>query len=447
MSVAIEVYCNKRLRGKQPDPNPGISERKTISVRGHYDVLGVLRTATAAEIHAAYRRRALATHPDKGGDPKDFRRVKLAFEELVDAAKRAAYDRSLVLFGRRDGMAAEASKTGATNTKTSTAKKSTEKKDYGAARVAYCSLLASKPESWRSTLETMADEIVKGLADILKGSKSLQAPADAGAQANASGVLSGWQGPTCISQHASKGYKVTVSWAEISVSTSFTKSLTQSIDWQIALLSMQSTAQLRMKRRAQSESKEPLTEQEVFQVLEKEPALDLTFAIKVKKVAVANVPDLRLALQIRSRLLKAAAGKNPDAGLKASKREAEQEVAKAKKSRQSCSHQLLVAVNQELEARKSPSSRRRAASKALVMYDESDAKNRKRKATSQPPAPKHRRICDGKVEGSTKSIVVVKANVKDNVTTLASAKATGSGCKASQRGRRQVATPARKQRA
>lgn len=37
-----------------------------------YTVLGVSRHATDAQIRAAYRLRALATHPDKGGNEEEF---------------------------------------------------------------------------------------------------------------------------------------------------------------------------------------------------------------------------------------------------------------------------------------------------------------------------------------------------------------------------------------
>lgn len=65
-----------------------------------YDQLDVPRDATAADMRAAYKRRAKATHPDQGGSDADFRLVQLAYEILSDPAKRARYD--------RDGTAEEA---------------------------------------------------------------------------------------------------------------------------------------------------------------------------------------------------------------------------------------------------------------------------------------------------------------------------------------------------
>ncbi|CAJ1406155.1 unnamed protein product [Effrenium voratum] len=62
--------------------------------KGHYKALQLTRDASIAEVHKAYRRRALETHPDKGGSEQAFRLVREAFELLSDVAKRRAYDGS-----------------------------------------------------------------------------------------------------------------------------------------------------------------------------------------------------------------------------------------------------------------------------------------------------------------------------------------------------------------
>lgn len=58
-----------------------------------YAVLGVPADATRAEIVRAFRRQALARHPDRGGDTEAFRSLHQARETLLDQARRAAYDR------------------------------------------------------------------------------------------------------------------------------------------------------------------------------------------------------------------------------------------------------------------------------------------------------------------------------------------------------------------
>ena len=45
-----------------------------------FTVLGVTSSATALEIKQAFRKRALETHPDHGGDPAEFRRLHRAYE-------------------------------------------------------------------------------------------------------------------------------------------------------------------------------------------------------------------------------------------------------------------------------------------------------------------------------------------------------------------------------
>jgi molecular chaperone DnaJ len=67
------------------------------SARDPYEVLGVDRQATTAEIKAAYRRLALQHHPDRNpGDhaaEERFKEVSLAYAVLGDEATRAHFDR------------------------------------------------------------------------------------------------------------------------------------------------------------------------------------------------------------------------------------------------------------------------------------------------------------------------------------------------------------------
>lgn len=65
--------------------------------RDYYEVLGVERTASAAEIKKAFRTLAMKYHPDKNpGDAQAealFKEVAEAYEVLSDDQKRATYDR------------------------------------------------------------------------------------------------------------------------------------------------------------------------------------------------------------------------------------------------------------------------------------------------------------------------------------------------------------------
>jgi molecular chaperone DnaJ len=67
-----------------------------MSKRDYYEVLGVSRNASEAELKKAYRRAAQKHHPDRNPDDKQaedsFKECKEAWEVLSDSRKRAAYD-------------------------------------------------------------------------------------------------------------------------------------------------------------------------------------------------------------------------------------------------------------------------------------------------------------------------------------------------------------------
>ncbi|HEY8108804.1 MAG TPA: molecular chaperone DnaJ [Patescibacteria group bacterium] len=63
--------------------------------RDYYDILGVGKDASVADIKKAYRKLAHKYHPDKGGtkeDERKFKEVQEAYEVLSDQQKRSAYD-------------------------------------------------------------------------------------------------------------------------------------------------------------------------------------------------------------------------------------------------------------------------------------------------------------------------------------------------------------------
>lgn len=67
-----------------------------MAKRDYYEVLGVERGASEAELKKAYRRLAMKYHPDRNPDDKaaeeKFKEANEAYEILSDAGKRSAYD-------------------------------------------------------------------------------------------------------------------------------------------------------------------------------------------------------------------------------------------------------------------------------------------------------------------------------------------------------------------
>ncbi|HXT09068.1 MAG TPA: molecular chaperone DnaJ [Roseiarcus sp.] len=68
-----------------------------MAKRDFYEILGVSKTATDAELKAAFRKTAMSCHPDRNPGDKQaearFKELNEAYQHLSDTQKRAAYDR------------------------------------------------------------------------------------------------------------------------------------------------------------------------------------------------------------------------------------------------------------------------------------------------------------------------------------------------------------------
>jgi len=77
------------LRGEPAPPRKEPRARSIERPLSAHAVLGVEAGASSVEIRAAYKKRALATHPDQGGSDEAFRAVQRAYEKLSGTHGRA----------------------------------------------------------------------------------------------------------------------------------------------------------------------------------------------------------------------------------------------------------------------------------------------------------------------------------------------------------------------
>jgi hypothetical protein len=77
--------ASREPRGARPVEGSRPGEKDAASI---WTTLGVTRDVTESELKAAYRRKALETHPDQGGDQEAFRQVLRAYDEAQRRLKR-----------------------------------------------------------------------------------------------------------------------------------------------------------------------------------------------------------------------------------------------------------------------------------------------------------------------------------------------------------------------
>lgn len=85
------------MRGQEPSPPPAAKERAPERSRpapapegSAWSILGLAPGASLAEVRRAYQRRALETHPDRGGESQAFQRVQRAYEKLLERLEQQA---------------------------------------------------------------------------------------------------------------------------------------------------------------------------------------------------------------------------------------------------------------------------------------------------------------------------------------------------------------------
>ena len=79
--------------GADPSPRPPgdtARARRDPPLASIWDILGLDPRATSEQIRAAFRQRALLTHPDHGGQPEAFRELRAAYDQALARRERAS---------------------------------------------------------------------------------------------------------------------------------------------------------------------------------------------------------------------------------------------------------------------------------------------------------------------------------------------------------------------
>lgn len=332
----LEASMRRRHSTKQreiPALGRAIRVAEKNAPRGHYDVLQLPRKATPEDIQKSFRKRALVTHPDKGGRPEDFQAVVAAFEVLTNSLHREEYDRSLNALGNTDG----GMDAGSLDMDAVTDMGSEELAARRAVREALIRLCSASPAEQKRILKELQTEVLEEAMEFLQSAHAKSAwnmeftqfrNTDKSNSLSMAGIYADMKGR----------YAVELSWEGMSVRTQTTVSLSEAIDWHITLTQLKARAVDRINLGYSPQL--PLTQEELAVGYRTSPAMYLSFYCdwgekeSKRQTITPATSDLSLAVKIKHRYddifaqeeeALAAGGKSPATGhkLRALKEEVE----------------------------------------------------------------------------------------------------------------------------
>lgn len=190
-----------------------------VGKQAHFAALELREDASYDEIRAAYRRRVLATHPDKGGSAQDFRRVQLAWEVLSECCNVAAQ------------AASRASSRG-------------DVADSVAARVAFAYLLMARREAWDRFLASIDAQVLQALVLLIKS--NIDQPSHRQKKREEANAEEKYES-SGLRRLATGTWLVQVGWRNWKVQSSFAD-FEQAVNVHIALCEIRNAARARHKK-------------------------------------------------------------------------------------------------------------------------------------------------------------------------------------------------------
>eukprot|EP00427_Karlodinium_veneficum_P016586 CAMPEP_0169129158 /NCGR_PEP_ID=MMETSP1015-20121227/36972_1 /TAXON_ID=342587 /ORGANISM="Karlodinium micrum, Strain CCMP2283" /LENGTH=464 /DNA_ID=CAMNT_0009193149 /DNA_START=59 /DNA_END=1453 /DNA_ORIENTATION=+ len=279
----------RRLRCKQPLEMPLVisiqgDQRAEAKLRKHdgqlathYATLGVTPSALPECVRVAYRRCALAAHPDKGGSCEAFNAIQAAYEILGDPVRRAAYDAQCGIVQQEP----EATRSSATSQEINSV-------------LILARLQELSVREWLPRLQELTPKSLQELAMILAtgGQQNFRRPGRGRKTDKIKGILKDGM-----------GYYAKLSWRGINVYTVPTPSLEQAIDWHATLVMLRGQASSAMEHGSSFE--------EAAAVFETSQAwwFELDRMVSGVRYITPCVLDLRKLLQMNVELLSAASGR------------------------------------------------------------------------------------------------------------------------------------------